>query len=92
MTPLLRVRAESDGGCVQKDDKAHSVEEADLPKQDDLLFDGCEHDVLMRLMFQAALMHDSVLLVAHQFVDCTCTHGHFCALFGAMDADEHGPP
>ena len=32
------------------------------------------------------------LLVAHRFVDCMCAHGHFCALFGAMDADEHGPP
>lgn len=55
MTPLLRVRAELDGGCVQKDDRARSVEEAELPKRDDLLFDGCEHDVLMRLMLEADL-------------------------------------
>lgn len=70
VAPLLRVLAESDGGCVQKDDRARSVEEVELPKQDDLLFDGCEHDVLMRLMFQAALMHDSVLFVVLRFVDC----------------------
>ena len=76
MAPLLRVRAESDGGCVRKGDKAHSVEEAELPKQDDLLFDGCEHDVLTRLMFPAALVHDSVLLVTHRFVDCTRSDGH----------------
>lgn len=48
--------------------------------------------MLMCQMLQAALVHDSVLLVAHQFVDCTCTHGHFCALFGAMGADEHASP
>ena len=70
MAPLLWVRAESDGGCVQKDDRARSVEEAELPKQDDLLFDGCEHDVLMRLMSQAALMHDSILFLVLRFVDC----------------------
>lgn len=92
VVPLLRVLAESDGGCVPKDDWVQSVEEATVPNQDDLPFDGCESDVLICQMLQAALVHDSVLLAAHQFVDCTCTHGHFCALFGAMDADEHGPP
>lgn len=64
VAPLLRVLAESDGGCVMKDDKARSVEEATVPNQDDLPFDGCEGDVLMCLILQAALVHDSVLLVA----------------------------
>lgn len=92
VAPLLRVLAESDGGCVLKDDKASSVEEATVPNQDDLLFDGCEGDVLMCLILQAALVCDSVLLVAHRFVDCMCAHGHFRALLGAVDADEHAPP
>ena len=55
--------AESDGGCVLKDDKACSVEEATVPNQDDLPFDGCEGDVLMCLFVQDALEDDSVLLV-----------------------------
>lgn len=70
MAPLLWGRAESDAGCVQKDDKARSVEEAELSKQDVLLFDGYEHDVLMRVVFRAVLMHDSVLFVLLRFVDC----------------------
>ncbi len=48
--------------------------------------------VLMCLVLEAALAHDSILLVAHRFVDYMCAHGHFCALFGAVDADEHAPP
>lgn len=92
VVPLLRVLAESDGGCVPKDDWVQSVEEATVPNQDDLPFDGCESDVLICQMLQAALVHDSVLLVAHRFVDCMCTLGYFRALLGAVDADEHAPP
>lgn len=62
VAPLLRVLAESDGGCVLKDDKACSIEETTVPNQDDLPFDGCEGDVLMCL-FVHTLEHDSVLLV-----------------------------
>ena len=43
VVPLLRVLAESDGGCVPKDDWVQSVEEATVPNQDDLLFDGYAH-------------------------------------------------
>lgn len=48
--------------------------------------------LLTCLILQAALVHDSVLLVAHRFVDCTRSDAHFQALLGAADADEHGPP
>lgn len=92
VAPLLRVLAESDGGCVPKDDWVQSVEEATVPNQDDLPFDGCESDVLMCLILQAALEHDSVLLVVHRFVGCMCVHGHFRALLGGAYADEHAPP
>ena len=92
VAPLLRVLAESDGGCILKDDKVRSVEEATVPNQDDLPFDGCEGDVLMCLFVQDALEHDSVLLVAHRFVDCMRTHGHFRASLVGVDADEHAPP
>ena len=64
VVPLLWVLAESDGGCVPKGGRVQSVEEATVPNQDDLPFDGCESDVLMCLMLQAALVHDSALLVA----------------------------
>ena len=43
-------------------------------------------------MLQAALVHDSVLLVTHRFVDCMRYDGHFQVLLGAVDADEHSPP
>ena len=55
MAPLVRVPPESDDGHVWKDSKAHFVDEARVPKQDDLLFDGCESDVPMRLMLEANL-------------------------------------
>ena len=51
----------------------------------------CSMGVLMCLILEAALVHDSVLLVAHRFVDCTRSDAHFQALLGAADADEHGP-
>lgn len=75
MAPL-RVPPEFDDGRVRKNGKACSVEEAEVPKQDELPFDGCESDVLMCLILQAALVHDSVLLVTHRFVDCTRSDGH----------------
>lgn len=92
MASLVCVPPEFDDGHVRMNDKARSVEEATVPNQDDLPFDGCEGDVLMCLILQAALVHDSVLLVAHRIVDCMCTLGHFRALLGAADADEHAPP
>ena len=92
MASLVRVPPEFDDGRVRMNDEAHSVEEVTVPSQYDLPFDGCESEVLMCLILQAALVHDSVLLVAHRFVDCMCAHGHFRALLGAMDADEHAPP
>ena len=55
MAPLVRVPPESDDGHVWKDSKAHFVDEARVPKQDDLLFDGCESDVPMRLVLEANL-------------------------------------
>lgn len=55
MVPLVRVPPDSDDGRVRMNDKAHSVEEAEVPKQDELLFDGCESDVLMRLLLKANL-------------------------------------
>lgn len=77
MAPLVRVPPEFDDGRVRMNDEAHFVEEAEVPKQDELPFDGCESDVLICLILQAALVHDSVLLMAHRFVDCMCAHGHF---------------
>lgn len=55
MVPQVRVPPDFDDGCVRMNDKADSVEETEVPKQDDLLFDGCESDVLMRLLLEANL-------------------------------------
>lgn len=55
MESLVRVPPEFVDGRVRMNDKAHSVEEAEVPRQDALPFDGCESDALMRLMLEANL-------------------------------------
>ena len=43
MASLVRVPPEFDDGRVRRNDKVRSVEDATVPNQDDLLFDGCAH-------------------------------------------------